>query len=59
MTALAVGADDKVYAAGEDGAVLQVGGTVSMALAGSVIDGLAVDERGRVVVHGPGLLAWQ
>ena len=57
VTALAVGADDKVYAAGEDGAVLQVGGTVSMALAGSVIDGLAVDERGRVVVHGPGLLA--
>jgi hypothetical protein len=28
-----------------------------MVLAGAAIDGLAVDERGRVVVHGPGLLA--
>ena len=57
VTALAVGGDGAVYAAGEDGAVVRVGGTVSMVLAGAMIDGLAVDERGRVVVHGPRLLA--
>ena len=57
VTALAVGGDGAVYAAGADGAIVRVGGTVSMVLEGAVIDGLAVDERGRVVVHGPGLLA--
>ncbi len=57
VTVLAVGGDGAVYAAGEDGAVVRVGGTVSMVLAGAMIDGLAVDERGRVVVHGPRLLA--
>ena len=57
VTALAVGGDGAVYAAGADGAIVRVGGAVSMVLAGAVIDGLAVDERGRVVVHGPGLLA--
>ena len=57
VTALAVGGAGAVYAGGEDGAVVRVSGTVSMVLAGAMIDGLAVDERGRVVVHGPRLLA--
>ena len=57
VTALGVGGDGAVYAGGEDGAVVRVSGTVSMVLAGAMIDGLAVDERGRVVVHGPRLLA--